>query len=182
MRCSAMLFGVFAALAAASSSTPTSTNAAAAAASSAQAAMMACIDACPAGDVGCTSKCIAVPNPNASQVNATNTCVSNCPKGNGTATDDLNYSNCVASCIGENYFTTTGTPAPTSAGGGSGTTGTGTGTTTTGTGTAAGTATGSASSTNTAAATSTSKAAADALRVGSSAVGLVGFLAAFLAI
>ena len=69
MRCSAMLLGVFAALAAASSSapttsttptTPTSTNAAAAAASSSQAAMIACIDACPAGDVGCTSKCIAV--------------------------------------------------------------------------------------------------------------------------
>lgn len=33
-----------------------------------QAAMIRCIEACEPGDVSCTSKCIAVPNPSESQV------------------------------------------------------------------------------------------------------------------
>ena len=48
----------------------TTTDAAAAAANSAQAAITDCLNKCPAGDVSCTSKCIAVPNPNAAQVSS----------------------------------------------------------------------------------------------------------------
>lgn len=47
---------------------PTTTDPALAAQNSAQAAMIACIEACQAGDVDCTSKCIAVPNPDESHV------------------------------------------------------------------------------------------------------------------
>lgn len=72
MRLAAILFaGAFALLAHAettTSVTPTTTDPATAAQNSAQASMLACINACKAGDVSCTSKCIAVPNPSASQV------------------------------------------------------------------------------------------------------------------
>ena len=46
----------------------TTTSSANAAQNSQQAAMIKCIEACPAGDVVCTSKCITVPSPNESQV------------------------------------------------------------------------------------------------------------------
>ena len=50
---------------------PTTTDAATAAQNSEQAEMLRCIEACRAGDVTCTSKCIAVPSPNESQVRYT---------------------------------------------------------------------------------------------------------------
>ncbi|OIW34392.1 hypothetical protein CONLIGDRAFT_2601 [Coniochaeta ligniaria NRRL 30616] len=100
-------------------STATSTTSESVAETS-QSEIVKCIDACPAGDVGCTAKCIAVPNPDPAAVNATNTCVAACPQGNGTATDNLNYQNCVDACIGKYYFTATtaGAPQTTSSGAG----------------------------------------------------------------
>ncbi|EGO53736.1 hypothetical protein NEUTE1DRAFT_106609 [Neurospora tetrasperma FGSC 2508] len=72
-----------------------------------QAAITKCIEACDAGDVSCTSKCIAVPNPSDSDVNATNDCVTACPKGSGTDADNAAYQSCVEGCISQHYFTAT---------------------------------------------------------------------------
>lgn len=119
-----LMAGAFALFANAQSTTvapATTTDPAAAAQSSQQAEITRCIDACTPGDVSCTSKCIAVPNPNEQQVNATNNCVANCPKGSGTEDDNNKYAECVQGCIGQYYFTASGTPQPTgSAGSGNG--------------------------------------------------------------
>ncbi len=121
-------------------------------------------------------------------MNKTNQCVANCPKGNGTATDNKNYSDCVQVCISSYYLGGTTTAACSSPTGGSGSgsgsgNGNGNGATTTG---AAGSGAGGSSPSGTAtgkAGSETSKAAAaDVLRVGGSAVGMLGFLAAFLAL
>jgi hypothetical protein len=141
---------------------------------SVQAEILKCLDACNPGDVACTSKCIAVPNPNASQVNQTNQCITDCPKGNGTAADNLNYENCREGCIGKYYFSASGgTPQATTTGAG-GSSANPTGSTTgsvSGSGTAAGGST-----------TSTSKGGADVVHVAGSAAGLLGFVAALLAL
>ena len=132
-------------------------------------------------DVACTAKCVVVPSPDASQANATNECVAACPQGNGTATDNLNYENCVSGCVGRFYFTSTGTPSPTdAAGSNSGGSGSGGSSSVTGapssqTGSATGSAAGSASSTS-------SKAAADIVHVAGPAAGLLGLVAAILAL
>ena len=123
-------------------------------------------------------------------MNATNNCVAACPKGSGTATDNLNYSNCVQGCIAQNYYTAGGTLAGASPTGGSGGSGTAGGSNPTGTDGASGSATtdaqghtqsGSATKSGSSA-SSTPNAANEVLRVGSSAVGLVGFLAAIMAL
>lgn len=110
-------------------------------------------------------------------MNDTNKCVADCPKGNGTASDNQEYSECVNGCIGKFYFTSTGTPSqPTGAAGGSGS------------GSASGSAspTGTdgqtASSTSGAAASSTSNAGGEVIRVAGSTAGFLGFLAAVLAL
>ncbi|KAH8905027.1 hypothetical protein BR93DRAFT_761199 [Coniochaeta sp. PMI_546] len=152
-----------------------------------------CINACPAGDVGCTAKCIAVPNPDPAAVNATNQCVADCPKGNGTAADNLNYQNCVDACIGKYYFTTTSSGAGaaqatgTAAGGGGAvviTTTDRNGATVTTTSSAAAntqaSGSGTGSSTGSATPSATGKNGGEVLRAGS-AVGLVGFVAALMA-
>jgi hypothetical protein len=65
-----------------------------------------------------------VPTPDNQNVEQTTACVAACPQGNGTAEDNLAYSDCVQGCIGQYYFTNTGTPNPTSTGnGGSGNSG-----------------------------------------------------------
>ncbi|KAL1891629.1 hypothetical protein Sste5346_007545 [Sporothrix stenoceras] len=199
MRFSAALFvGVFAAFASAQSTTAgsaTGVSTAGTAQSSAQAAITKCLDACAADDVSCRAKCIAVPDPNAAQANATNNCVADCPKGNGTASDNKEYADCVAACIGANYYTSTGTPGQTNAAAGSGAAATGTAATT-GTGAATGTksgsnpdktaASGSGSGTGTAtgssASATTTKNAGEALRVTTSAFGLMGLVAALIAL
>ncbi|XXG99072.1 hypothetical protein Hte_005406 [Hypoxylon texense] len=91
---------------------------------SAQAAMLACLNACDATDVNCQAKCIAVPSPDTQNVNSTTTCVAACPQGNGTAADNLAFADCVNDCIGQYYFTTSGTPnLASSTSGGSGSSG-----------------------------------------------------------
>ncbi|KAL2023175.1 hypothetical protein VTK56DRAFT_3298 [Thermocarpiscus australiensis] len=196
------LAGAFALFANAQSSSgaaaATTTDAATAAQNSQQAQMIKCIEACTPGDVSCTSKCIAVPNPNQSQVNATNTCVAGCPKGNGTAAEVERYKDCVEACIGQNYFTTSGTPQPTGgAGGSSGGSGSGSGNgngngnggnggSASGAGSGGATATtggeqATGTSTRTGAA-QTSTGAAEILHVSGSAAGLIGFMAAVMAL
>jgi hypothetical protein len=54
-------------------------------------------------------------------VNKTTACVAACPQGSGTAADNQAYSDCVQGCIGQFYFTSSGTPnlATTNSGGSS---------------------------------------------------------------
>ncbi|KAI0882711.1 uncharacterized protein GGS22DRAFT_190692 [Annulohypoxylon maeteangense] len=163
--------------------------------SSAQAAITDCLKACSAEDVNCQAKCIAVPSPDTQNVNKTTECVAACPQGNGTATDNLNYANCVNDCIAQYYYTTTGTPnlASSTGASGSGATATPSVTQVKSTVTSDGStfvtsfsstvaASGSGSA-NSASSTSSSSAAADMLfsPVGSG-IGLFSFLAAFLAL
>ncbi|KAK3310049.1 uncharacterized protein B0T15DRAFT_22299 [Chaetomium strumarium] len=180
-----------------SSAASTTIDAAQASQSALQAEMIKCIEACTPGDVACTSKCIAVPNPSDSQVNNTNNCVGNCPKGNGTEPEVAAYQKCVQDCINSNYFTATaGTPSPTGSSGsdnnnnnnnndgnnnGDGSSsgsGSGNGNTN-----PSGTSGNGASGTESgAAATSSTGAASQLMQVSGSAVGILGFLAAVMAL
>ncbi|KAM7207035.1 hypothetical protein V8F33_000134 [Rhypophila sp. PSN 637] len=110
------LTGAFAAFATAQSTT----TSAYAGQTSQQAAISRCLAACEDGDVNCTSKCIAVPNPDAASVNETNKCVAACPKGNGSAAESKAYSECMQGCIDKHFFTSTGTPSAPTAGAGVG--------------------------------------------------------------
>lgn len=187
-------FALFANAQTSTESTPASTSldAAQASQSALQAEILKCIDACPKGDVKCTSKCITVPSPNESQVNATNTCVAACPQGNGTEADIANYSNCVSGCIATNYYTSSiGTPEPTGSagnGGNGGSSGSGD-SNGNGNGGSSGTnqqATGSSTATGSAASSTSTGAAAAAtaglMGVGSGVMGVVGFMAAVMAL
>lgn len=174
------------------SESATTLDAAQASASAAQDEVLKCLNACKPGDVNCTSRCITVPNPNESQVNATNTCVAACPQGNGSPADIQNYSSCVQACIGANYYNPqTGTPQPTgAAGGSSGKSGSGSsggegsgsdsGDGKGGSGT--GTSGSQASKTGSAAAASSSTGAGGVLAVSGGVMGVVGFLAALVAL
>lgn len=170
--------------------------------------MLACLDACAADDVDCRAECIAVrlplpshpppppinannspsqvPNPDQVAVNATNACVSACPQGNGTATENDAYRDCLIDCIDKYYFTTTGTPAnPTAGPSGTGVVASPS-SSPTGSGDVRPSSSGSVSGTPTgtggpAAATNTN-AAGGLVRVGTMGVGLVGFFAAVLAL
>ncbi|KAI0172332.1 hypothetical protein GGR52DRAFT_464990 [Hypoxylon sp. FL1284] len=90
---------------------------------SAQAAMLACLNACDPADVNCQAKCIAVPSPDTQNVNSTIDCAAACPQGNGTAEDNDRFADCVNDCIGQYYFTSTGTPNLATSSGASGSSG-----------------------------------------------------------
>lgn len=61
-----------------------------------------------------------VPSPNEKQVNATNECVANCPKGKGSEADTQKYAACLEECVSDNYWKTVdGTPRETAASGSS---------------------------------------------------------------
>ncbi|KAK3394312.1 hypothetical protein B0H63DRAFT_444480 [Podospora didyma] len=185
---SVILAGVFAAVASAIDQTAASTSAAPAPTVSQdpqQAAITRCLSACNPGDVNCTSKCIAVPNPDVSQVEATNQCVGNCTQGNGSAGETLAYENCVSACIGKHFYTASvGTPDPSGvANKDAAAGGTGVATFQVGKATGTGTRTLSGFETGTETATSSSSSgAATALHVAGSVVGALGFLTALLAI
>ncbi|CAK7269153.1 hypothetical protein SEPCBS119000_003426 [Sporothrix epigloea] len=188
MRFATLLVGAFAAFATAQSSnttTGTAVSSASWATSSAQAAIDKCLNACAADDLSCRAKCIAVPDPSAAQANATNKCVAGCSQGNGTASANLAYADCVSACIGANYFTSTGTPAEATGAAGSSVpatlttatkTDTKTGSSTDKTGTASGTGSGATAS------ATASKSAGVSLRVATSAFALLGFATAVLAL
>lgn len=179
---SVVVAGIFAvAVSAQSSQAATATTSSVASATTtdpAQASMYNCINACDEDDVDCKADCITVPSPSDEQANDTIDCVAKCPQGNGTEADNAAYASCVNGCIGQYFYTSTGAPAGatrTATGSGSGATGTASG----GSG-SSGTGTGTGSSSSS---TSTSEPnGAAAIRTGASAVALVGFLAAFLAL
>jgi len=186
---SIFLTGLLATFSAAQSTTVpapvTSTDPSTAAQSSAS-EIVRCLDACDDSDVTCRAKCIAVPNPTEEQVNDTNECVAACPQGNGTESDILAYGNCVDGCIGQHYFTSTGTPQATggSTPGSGNTNNNNNNNNEGGAENSSGTSGNEPSRTGGAATVSSSSAAApgDVLRVTGSAVGLFGFLAAILAL
>ncbi|KAK4681475.1 hypothetical protein QC764_107690 [Podospora pseudoanserina] len=97
----------------------TSIDPATAAQNSQQAEILRCINACTPGDVNCTAKCNPVPNPGEQDVEATNKCVSECPKGNGTEADNLAYGQCYNACVAAHYYTATPGVAPKPTGGSS---------------------------------------------------------------
>lgn len=70
-------------------------------------------------DVGCQSQCITVPNPDEDAVNKTTDCVAKCPQGKGTEEDTQAYIECSQKCIGDYFQTTTFTGGPTQTSGGS---------------------------------------------------------------
>ncbi|KAK4136367.1 hypothetical protein BT67DRAFT_439365 [Trichocladium antarcticum] len=192
MRVTSILFaGVFALVASAQTtvnSTPTIDPATAAQASN-QAESLRCIQACKAGDVDCTSKCIAVPNPNEEQVNETNNCVTACPLGKGSEADNAAYEKCVSGCINSHYFTASaGTPQSTggsSSGNGNGNSNGNSGGSNNSNGEnagASGTNGNEASGTASGAAATSSTGAAHMNHVSGAAAGLVGFMAAVLAL
>jgi hypothetical protein len=106
--------GIFAVAASAQSSTAAAGSTSVASSDPAQSSVASeieqCLAKCDAVDTRCRANCIAVPSPDDQNVNETTKCVADCPQGNGTAADNQAYSDCVATCIGQYYYTTTGTP------------------------------------------------------------------------
>lgn len=112
-------------------------------------------------------------------MNTTNQCVADCSKqyGNGTEADNARFIKCSDDCINKNYWNpSSGTPNPT---GNSGSSSNGNGNSN---GNSGSKTTGGSNPTNTGSSSSaTGSSAADALRIGSSIAGVVGFMAALLA-
>ncbi|KAL8370626.1 hypothetical protein RB595_000819 [Gaeumannomyces hyphopodioides] len=180
MRFSTILVGAFAAIVAAQSTT-VAPPASSVSLDSATATYVACLKTCRDDDVNCRAKCGGVPFPSDSQANATNVCAAACPKGKGTEPEVLEWNKCVSSCVEKNFWASSGgTPSPTGAAGGSGSgsSGSGSSSTTGASGGSAAKTSGTASGSGTAQTNAPNP--ANALRVGTSAVGLVGFMAAFL--
>ncbi|KAL8329022.1 hypothetical protein RB597_004657 [Gaeumannomyces tritici] len=186
MRFSTILVGAFAAIVAAQSSGAGSATVAPPASSvslgSATATYVACLKGCRDDDVNCRAKCGGVPFPSDSQANATNICAAACPKGTGTEPEVLQWNKCVSNCVEKNFWASSGgTPSPTGAAGGSGSgsSGSGSGSSTTG-GSGGNAAKTSGTTSGSGSAQTNAPNPANALRVGTSAVGLVGFMAAYL--
>ncbi|KAI1322008.1 hypothetical protein F5Y16DRAFT_56455 [Xylariaceae sp. FL0255] len=175
---------------ASSTSTTVSTSSAQ---SSEAAQIQSCLAGCSPSDTKCRANCIAVPSPDTANVNATTSCVAACPQGNGTAADNQNYANCVSGCIGDYYYTSTGTPnlATSSGASGSGASATATPSVTdiqttitsgSSTITTSFTSTVSAASSSASPTSSSSKGAAAVYGPIGSGLGLFGLLAGFIAL
>ncbi|ELQ43243.1 hypothetical protein M0657_004678 [Pyricularia oryzae] len=180
MRFSVILTGAFAAVAMAQSTTPTTASAPTPVGlTPQQSSALACLEKCNPSDVNCRAACNGVPFPNDGQVNTTNQCVADCSKqyGNGTEADNARFIKCSDDCINKNYWNpSSGTPNPT---GNSGSSSNGNGNSN---GNSGSKTTGGSNPTNTGSSSSaTGSSAADALRIGSSIAGVVGFMAALLA-
>ncbi|KAI0109560.1 hypothetical protein GGR51DRAFT_99246 [Nemania sp. FL0031] len=108
-----IIAGLFAVAASAQTATSTAASTSVSvdpAQSSAASEIEQCLAKCDDSDTKCRANCIAVPSPDNQNVNATTACVAACPQGNGTAADNQAYADCVDKCIGEYYYTSTGTP------------------------------------------------------------------------
>ncbi|KAF7592953.1 hypothetical protein BBP40_012189 [Aspergillus hancockii] len=141
-----------------------------------------CALKCDDSDVCCKAGCYHVPCPNASQANDTNNCVSACPQGTGSPSDTQKYAECQSRCYSSHFF-------PITANGGSGasqtsagssdatTTGTGKGSSSTGSGSSGSRSSQSGSGTGTssgASTTETNAASIAQMKLGVSAVGILG--------
>ncbi|RDL41097.1 uncharacterized protein BP5553_01076 [Venustampulla echinocandica] len=147
--------------------------------SPAQSSQATCLSSCAATDPACRAKCIVIPEGDYAQQNRTIDCISECPKGNGTATDDKNFLNCQKGCLASATITPSSTPAAT------GTGKSGAGNTSGGakpTGTATDGSEVSASGSGSSPAATSSKSAADNVHLGISVAGVVGLFAAVFAL
>jgi len=70
----------------------------------AYASYLTCIEDCPEGDVLCQAQCQNIPTPDEGAVNATYTCVAECPRGSGTAEDNAAWGECQRSCVSSYYY------------------------------------------------------------------------------
>lgn len=66
--------------------------------------VQSCVARCNPGDTNCQAVCVAVPNPNESQVNQTTECVARCPQGSGSQADTEAYTICRDNCINSIYL------------------------------------------------------------------------------
>lgn len=82
----------------------TTTTAAAVPTPPAIAALTKCIADCDAKDVNCQAECIKVPFPDAKAANDTTSCVADCDQGKGTASDIRAYTTCRDDCISQHFF------------------------------------------------------------------------------
>ncbi|KAL1901679.1 hypothetical protein Cpir12675_000369 [Ceratocystis pirilliformis] len=103
---------LFAFVAAVSAQTGTATSDAAPAETTLSSAQIECLKNCDDSDVNCRANCVMVPNPNDDQVNATTECVASCPQGNGTEAETQAYIDCSQDCVNKFYYNVvSGTPA-----------------------------------------------------------------------
>ncbi|TKA82294.1 hypothetical protein B0A55_01453 [Friedmanniomyces simplex] len=70
-----------------------------------------CLAGCAQRDTSCQAACVAVPNPDAAQIAATNQCEAACPQGNGTQAETEAYAACLQGCVSSYYYASTGTIA-----------------------------------------------------------------------
>jgi hypothetical protein len=82
----------------------------------AQSSQASCLEACQADDPSCRAACIVVDEGDFTQQNRTIDCITECPKGNGTETDNLNFENCQKACIAETPASETATSTGSGAG------------------------------------------------------------------
>ncbi|PVH69340.1 hypothetical protein DL98DRAFT_505866 [Cadophora sp. DSE1049] len=136
----------------------------------AQSSQAACLNLCSDNDAKCRAKCV-VSDLDYVQQNKTIDCISACPKGNGTAADNLAFESCQKGCLASAsisvYKTTTNIYSSTSGG-----------IRTTASGTMSNVA--ASTTTGTTSASTSSKAAADALRIAASMGGVMGVFAAVI--
>jgi len=143
--------------------------------SPAQSSQASCLASCASTDPSCRAKCVVVPEGDYSQQNRTIECIADCPKGNGTATDNLNFENCQKDCL-VSATMTSATAAPTATGG---STGSGP---VTGDAKPSGTNGAGVSATGSSPSATSSKSAAGNVQLGVSVVGVVGLFAALFAL
>ncbi|KAJ8112151.1 hypothetical protein OPT61_g5412 [Boeremia exigua] len=62
-----------------------------------------CVQACDPADVTCQAACLGNARPNESQVIETTKCAEKCDQGGGSPEDTQKYSDCVQSCIANNF-------------------------------------------------------------------------------
>lgn len=97
--------------------TATSTGSSSPAQSSVVSLITQCLDKCDPADTKCRANCVAVPSPNDDSANATTQCAAKCNQGNGSAEQNVAWGECVAECIKNHYYASTGTPNATGAAG-----------------------------------------------------------------
>jgi hypothetical protein len=173
----------------AGNTTPSQTlDAATAAQSSAQAEVLRCLNACKPEDVDCRAGCIAVPSPSDQQANNTVNCVAACPIGKGTEADNNAFTKCTTDCVNNNYYDpSAGTPQPTggaNSGNGNGNSGDDNDSNgdSTGNDDATGTDGGEGTQTSDGPSPSQSTGGAALLGASSGVVGVLGFVAAIMAL
>ncbi|KAI9931551.1 hypothetical protein ASPWEDRAFT_25578 [Aspergillus wentii DTO 134E9] len=188
MKLTAIALSCLVALVAAQESTSvssaSSTTTEAPASTTSLSAEASCAAKCGTTDICCTAACYHVPCPSDSQANDTITCVAACPQGNGTEKETEAYASCQNNCYSSHFFAATTLPVSITTGSSEATT---TGSSTKASGSSASDSaseTGSSSATSSGSETTETPNAAtvNQIKLGASAAGLLGLVAAALAL